>query len=742
MKHLSRTISLLMMITGLVACNDSVPINFLTARPQGHFTPEQLNYLKSDNYADTTPYNGNMSVSKPLPVSITWKNGKGQQFVTLTNNYDDNEVTYEVRNNSLDFYNPILGATYTATVRYREYSSTVTFEEKTEVNGPRNIYVDGVENFRDIGGWGKIKQGLLYRSGRFNEDLVDPVKITISDEGLREINNHLKIKTEIDLRRTSNNEVGSLTDKSVLGDNVKYFQLPMVFGGQNILTFKGRYSSDTYEYDNPAMIKRFFEILADKDNYPINYHCSIGKDRTGCLSYLVEGLLGFDQETMYRDYMFTNFADAGMCKLTDITDRYGKTIDEYTTGTTLAEKIYNYLNLEIGVSKDNLDQVINILKAQMEEIKDNVIELKPLSKWKRFLVFFGDYFITFIISFILFNLAVFPLAKIICDTQNRSEKADQLEQKALNMLRVDHYLFSPTEFSSFEDSVNYTFKVFLSYYAFDEETPDQNNKQYGHKEENEVIRAYYQNVIKDTSSYINDFKEVNKADDMFVIGEDVLSIALKSDYKKSLANELLEVTDESKYSTMMTNFRDHVFAKLYYLHVYNHIIQNDYVKNNESFNGYLNQAKDIMKSLQWVATASSLISITLAWGITFILYPLINKENRTITMSAMRVTKLHYKSLGPIDKKTVLIQSFYHFVFAMSGSLFMPILFFGLAYSFNLPLLFILFAISIGLAIVSGIFIFVNEHNRSGSDILTNVVLVPTSELNNMYREQLENGQE
>lgn len=377
----------------------------------------------------------------------------------------------------------------------------------------------------------------------------------------------------------------------------------------------------------------------------------------------------------------------------------------------------------------------------MEEIKDNVIELKPLSKWKRFLVFFGDYFITFIISFILFNLAVFPLAKIICDTQNRSEKADQLEQKALNMLRVDHYLFSPTEFSSFEDSVNYTFKVFLSYYAFDEETPDQNNKQYGHKEENEVIKAYYQNVIKDTSSYINDFKEVNKADDMFVIGEDVLSIALKSDYKKSLANELLEVTDESKYSTMMTNFRDHVFAKLYYLRVYNHIIQNDYVKNNESFNGYLNQAKDIMKSLQWVATASSLISITLAWGITFILYPLINKENRTITMSAMRVTKLHYKSLGPIDKKTVLIQSFYHFVFAMSGSLFMPILFFGLAYSFNLPLLFVLFAISIGLAIVSGIFIFVNEHNRSGSDILTNVVLVPTSELDNMYREQLENGQ-
>ena len=81
------------------------------------------------------------------------------------------------------------------------------------------------------------------------------------------------------------------------------------------------------------------------------------------MAYLIEGLLGFDQETMYRDYMFTNFANAGMCKLTDITDRYGKTLDEYPNGANLQEKIYNYLNQEIGVSKDNLDSIINILKA-------------------------------------------------------------------------------------------------------------------------------------------------------------------------------------------------------------------------------------------------------------------------------------------------------------------------------------------------------------------------------------------
>ena len=157
--------------------------------------------------------------------------------------------------------------------------------------------------------------------------------------------------------------MGSLTDKSVLSNDVHYYQYPMAYGGNNILTFKGKLSGDDYEYDNPAMIKNVMLLFSDATNYPIVFHCSIGKDRTGCIAYLLEGLLGFDQETMYRDYMFTNFADAGMCKMTDITSRYGKTIDEYTNGDTLQQKVFNYLKDEIGVPEENLNNFINILKA-------------------------------------------------------------------------------------------------------------------------------------------------------------------------------------------------------------------------------------------------------------------------------------------------------------------------------------------------------------------------------------------
>ena len=376
----------------------------------------------------------------------------------------------------------------------------------------------------------------------------------------------------------------------------------------------------------------------------------------------------------------------------------------------------------------------------MEEKENQIIEIKPINKWKRFLTFLADYFIAFIISFTLFNLAVFPLAKIIFDTQNKSENARLLEQNAINMLIEDGYLYAPREAASFEDDVNYTFKVFLSYYAFDDEVVDAKYPDYGHKLKNEIVYLYYKNVLNDEAQYVIDFKEVNASDEMFDIGNDFNSISLKADYKTILANELLEVEDEEKYSEAMINFRDHIFARLFYLHVYNHITENDYIKDNQSFNDYLKQANDIRRSLQWVATGSTLVATILSWSIVFVIYPLFSKDHKTIANSAMHISKLHYKSLGPISKSSVMIQSFYQFVFMMSAILFLPILYFGFSYSFNLPLLFVLTLISLALMIASGVFILFNEYNRSGTDILTNIVLLPDSEIDNIYKVDINDG--
>ena len=368
----------------------------------------------------------------------------------------------------------------------------------------------------------------------------------------------------------------------------------------------------------------------------------------------------------------------------------------------------------------------------MEE-NNKVFTLQPLSKWKRILLSLGDYFITFIISFVLFNLAVFPLAKVICNTSAKNNEATVMETKADALLIDNGILLRKEGNSKFEDHVNYTFKCFLSYYAFDEENPSSTYPEYGHKEQNEVIKHYFVTIKSNVDKYLSAFNEAN-VDGLFTIGNTENSIALKNEYKTLLSNELLEITDESQYSRNMLNFRDHIFARLFYLNVYQDIADNDFVSGDESYLTYMNRVKEINKELGWVASGASIVTVVLGWAISYVLIPLINKERRTITMSIMKLDKLKMNTFYFIDKKNVLMQSFYYLLLAVSSVIVMPMLFFGVAYSFNLPILFPLSVISLLLAVASLIATLLNQYNRSGSDILTFTVIVPTSELDEMYR--------
>ncbi len=374
-----------------------------------------------------------------------------------------------------------------------------------------------------------------------------------------------------------------------------------------------------------------------------------------------------------------------------------------------------------------------------EEKKTRVIDINPLSKWKRILLFLGDYAITFILSFILFNLAVFPLGKLICKSEQQSLQAVEYQKQANDLLISGGLIFNdPLNDDNFENDVNYTFKVFLSYYAFsEEESPDAKNPQYGHKAENEVIRNFYLNYLQDEKGYLDAFKKENEKDQMFIIGETASDIHLKEDYVYKLSNELLEITDEDNYSTEMTNFRDHVFARLFYIYVYeNNVLENDYVLNGVSYITCMEKSKKIYERLNWIPVVSSLISIVLSWGVVYLLYPMINEERRTPTGSVLKSNVLSFKNLSGISRKVVGIQSFYSFIYCLSYGIFLPVLFFGISYCFNLPILLILMSISYGLMVVSLFFVLFNEHNRSGSDILTSTVIVPASELDAIYKEE------
>jgi len=48
-----------------------------------------------------------------------------------------------------------------------------------------------------------------------------------------------------------------------------------------------------------------FRIFTKADNYPIDFHCIAGADRTGTLAFLLESTLGYSPEDIRRDYTYT-----------------------------------------------------------------------------------------------------------------------------------------------------------------------------------------------------------------------------------------------------------------------------------------------------------------------------------------------------------------------------------------------------------------------------------------------------
>lgn len=323
--------------------------------------------MQDNNLNYREPYNTRLlseDMTLPLAVSLSWKaKAKGGSIssyrVIVSENKDlSNPSTFTSKKAHYDFYNAKVDTTYYWAVKVGKFVSD-THSFATTTTKIRNIYVDGVNNVRDLGGYGSIKQGLLYRGGAFEKynKNTKKVEINISKAGVSTLKEQLGIKTEVDLRRNDeDHENCDLTKSTVSGLN--YVALPMQYGGKNILTYDD-------EYHNPNKIKSFFELLANEANYPIYFHCSQGKDRTGCLAYLLEALMGEEVNDLYLDYLFSSFsAYKNEVKPTGISGYYGETLDKYGEESwTLAQKVESYLVNVLQISAETIVKVKSIIKA-------------------------------------------------------------------------------------------------------------------------------------------------------------------------------------------------------------------------------------------------------------------------------------------------------------------------------------------------------------------------------------------
>ena len=339
-------------------------------------TTLQNEYINSDNpdtfFKQNDTYENNFgykSQSSPLGIEVSYNiktdNGASGSYKVITSEVEDFTDAYEHPANSKRgyLYNLKFNTKYYYKVKATYKSVTFESEVKeftTSDSIIRNIYADGVENIRDIGGFktesGKVmKQGKIYRSAQFNYNRSDEsaIKSAPTSKGKNVLLNQLGIKTEVDVREKKTSKGKDETcgiKSSPLGASVNYVNLPMKFGGGNVIT----------NTSNTESFKSFLELCADESNYPLVFHCVRGTDRTGAMAFALGALCGVSEGDLLKDYLFSNFSNIGSTyiKSRDFALPYAFSMAE---GETMSEKAKYYLNDNLGVSYETLERIIDIL---------------------------------------------------------------------------------------------------------------------------------------------------------------------------------------------------------------------------------------------------------------------------------------------------------------------------------------------------------------------------------------------
>ena len=235
----------------------------------------------------------------PLPVTLEWKGGEGPFAVkVLLSGRTVFETNLAER--SVNVWNLEIARRYEWTVC--SAGSCARAEFRTLDLAPRVMYVPNVRNVRDLGGrigigGRRVRQGLVYRSAGLNTNAIqkEPRKKGVTcftSEGLRIATVYLGWKTDIDLR--TDVECWGM-EGSPAGAGVKWLH----YSSSNYGGLRGKRGQ--------AAFVKVFKAFLDEKNYPIDFHCIGGADRTGTVAYILNALLGVDDEELVKDWEFTCF---------------------------------------------------------------------------------------------------------------------------------------------------------------------------------------------------------------------------------------------------------------------------------------------------------------------------------------------------------------------------------------------------------------------------------------------------
>jgi protein-tyrosine phosphatase len=188
--------------------------------------------------------------------------------------------------------------------------------------------LEGAPNFRDLGDYPAADGQRTVPRKVFRS----PTLAALTDRDVETLKT-LNIRTVIDFR--GDDEVAK--EPSRLPEGVRVVRLPIEVGNTGALPILQQLMSGEVDSLQSAawmesinrqfaseftpQYREFFEILLRPESYPVVFHCTAGKDRTGFAAALLLSALGVDRETVMADYLLTNRFLKPSPQLSQVPDR-------------------------------------------------------------------------------------------------------------------------------------------------------------------------------------------------------------------------------------------------------------------------------------------------------------------------------------------------------------------------------------------------------------------------------------
>ena len=364
---------------------------------------------------------------------------------------------------------------------------------------------------------------------------------------------------------------------------------------------------------------------------------------------------------------------------------------------------------------------------EKEEKKE--VEIYPIKKWKRFILYFCDLVITFFFATLLFTFAAVPISKAVTSFDKKQDEAIIAQKKRNQILFDVNLLYQQGESEDLSKEMNYTFTQYVAYLV---DIPNDTKVVYPN-----VFEHFYLDIRG--YEYAKYKEDMLKSDIYYFFKEDSFDSG-KTELKDMFVEQFKVKFDESDELLGEAKENYEKFYNGFFLNMYSIVMKDIQLNDLSSPLGgstYMTLQKQIDKFDNLFDTME-IIDMFSSFGfslvISYVIVPLINKNRRTISMMFMKLDRVSVSTLELKKRTSVLPQFIYNLATNTWAIFFLSIISVGLEYTFNLPIVVPLVLSSLVISIISVVILIFDEYNRPLSDRFSDAVVLTTDSLDDIYR--------